>query len=213
MANFSLFFPKLMEHEGGYVDHPADPGGETYAGVARAYNPQWPGWKLVDAAKTKLGLRSPVASTSYAAINKALAMEPTMKPQLSSFYEKLYWDALQLDLVKSQALAEQLADHAASAGTGRPPKMLQFAANQVLGKKQLMVDGQIGPKTIAAINSVDQGKLLKAFVQLRRDFYEYRAGVRTPAPAVLALLVDLNLRPDPKSKVFLNSWLARLPKL
>jgi lysozyme family protein len=106
-----------------------------------------------------------------------------------------------------------MADHGASSGTGRPPKMIQFAVNQVLGTKLLLVDGQLGAKSISAINTVDQPALLKAFVQLRRDFYEYRAAVRTPAPAVLALLKDLNLRPDAKSKVFLNSWLARLPKL
>jgi len=213
MADFKLFFPKLMSHEGGYVDHPADPGGETYAGVARVYNPQWAGWKLVDAVKKKLGLTSPVAKSGYAAINKALALEPAMKPALLAFYESLYWDKLGLDYVTNQQLAEQLADHGTSAGTGRPPKMIQFAVNQVAGAKLLLVDGQMGPKTLAAINAADQPKLLRAFVQLRRDFYEYRAAVRTPAPAVLALLQGLNLRPDPKSKVFLNSWLARLPKV
>jgi len=213
MADFKLFFPKLMGHEGGYVDHPADPGAETYGGVARAYNPQWAGWALVDAAKKKLGLHSPVPAASYPALNKALAAEPTMKATLSNFYERLYWDALHLDSVSSQALAEQLADHAASAGTARPPRMIQFAANQVAGKPLLVVDGQLGPKTLAAINSLDQTKLLRAFVELRRAFYRYRAGVATPAADVLALLKSLNLRPDAASKVFLNSWLARLPNV
>jgi lysozyme family protein len=227
MAEFALFFPKLMGHEGGYVNHPADPGAETYAGVARAYNPQWPGWALVDAAKKKLMLVAPIPTNKYAALNKELAAQPTMRGLLLSFYEKLYWDALSLDLVKNQLLAEQMADHGASAGTGRPPKMIQFAVNQVIAAEKadadkvgagetmtpLVVDGQLGAKSILAINAIDQAKLLKAFVQLRRDFYEYRAAVRTPAPAVLALLQGLNLRPDPKSKVFLKSWLARLPKL
>jgi len=213
MADFKLFFPKLMGHEGGYVNHPADPGAETYAGVARAYNPTWPGWPLVDAAKKKLMLVAPIPAAKYAAINKELAAQPSMRGLLMSFYEKLYWDALRLDSVTSQLLAEQMADHGASAGTGRPPKMVQFAVNQVAGTKLLLVDGQLGAKSLSAINTVDQAKLLKAFVQLRRDFYEYQAAVRTPAPAVLALLQELNLRPDPKSKVFLNSWLARLPKV
>lgn len=227
MANFNLFFPKLMGHEGGYVDHPADPGGETYAGVARVYNPQWAGWPLVDAAKKKLGLTSPVAVGKYAAINKELAAQGGLKPLLMSFYKRLYWDALGLDGVRDQLLAEQLADHGTSAGTGRPPRMLQFAVNQVIAAEKvdadtvgagetltpLVVDGQLGPKSLAAINALEPAKLVKAFVQLRRDFYEYRAGVRTPAAPVLALLQALALRPDPKSKVFLNSWLARLPKV
>lgn len=214
MANFNLFFPKLMGHEGGYVDHPSDPGGETYAGVARAYNPQWPGWQVVDATKRRLGLHSPVPSTSYPALNRELAAQSaTIRPLLTSFYKSSYWDVLKLDGVSNQLLAEQLADHGASAGTTRPPRMIQFAVNQVAGSPLLVVDGQLGPKTLAAINSVDQVKLLRAFVQLRRAFYQYRAAVAVPAADVLALLEALNLRPDPKSKVFLNSWLARLPKV
>jgi hypothetical protein len=101
MADFTLFFPKLMGHEGGYVNHPADPGAETYAGVARAYNPQWPGWPLVDAAKKKLMLVAPIPTSKYAALNKELMAQPTMRGLLLSFYEKLYWDALSLDLVKN----------------------------------------------------------------------------------------------------------------
>jgi lysozyme family protein len=33
MASFDLFLPTLLKHEGGYVDDPEDPGGETNKGV------------------------------------------------------------------------------------------------------------------------------------------------------------------------------------
>jgi lysozyme family protein len=36
MANFDLFLPLLLEFEGGYVDDPEDPGGETNKGVTMA---------------------------------------------------------------------------------------------------------------------------------------------------------------------------------
>ncbi|MVN78909.1 hypothetical protein GO988_21480 [Hymenobacter sp. HMF4947] len=212
MADFQHFLPGLMGREGGYVDHPADPGKETYAGVARAYNPQWRGWALVDAVKTKLCLHSPVPAAKYAAINQALHGNAEMQVLISAFYKASYWDELQLDHVSSQALAEQMADHGTNAGTSRPAKMIQFAVNQVAGKPLLVVDGQLGMKSVTAINAADQAKLLKAFVQLRRDHYEYRTGVRTPAPDVLALLKSLKVVPDPTQKVFLKSWLARLPK-
>lgn len=36
--DFNLAFDKLMGHEGGYVNHPSDPGGETQWGISkRAY--------------------------------------------------------------------------------------------------------------------------------------------------------------------------------
>jgi lysozyme family protein len=213
MALFELFLPGLLRREGGYVNHPADPGAETYAGVARAYNPQWPGWPLVDAVKKKLNLGSFIPVAKYGLINKELAAEPRMKPLLSSFYKAAYWDALKLDYVTNQVLAEQMADHGTNAGPSRPAKMIQFAVNEAAGKALLVVDGQIGPKTLSAINAADQAKLLKAFVQLRRDHYEYRTAVRTPKPDVVALLKSLNVKPDPSQKIFLNSWLARLPKL
>lgn len=37
--NFDQAFEKLIGHEGGYVDNPADPGGETKFGVSRRAYP------------------------------------------------------------------------------------------------------------------------------------------------------------------------------
>jgi len=37
--NFDKAFEKLIGHEGGYVDHPADPGGETKFGVTKRTYP------------------------------------------------------------------------------------------------------------------------------------------------------------------------------
>ena len=47
MANFNQAFKKVMSAEGGYVNDPDDPGGETYKGVARKMNPRWSGWAIV----------------------------------------------------------------------------------------------------------------------------------------------------------------------
>ena len=37
--NFDLAFDRLMEHEGGYVNNPADPGGETKYGISKRSYP------------------------------------------------------------------------------------------------------------------------------------------------------------------------------
>lgn len=43
MANYPELFEKCIEvilrHEGGYVNHPADPGGETNMGIAKKFYP------------------------------------------------------------------------------------------------------------------------------------------------------------------------------
>ncbi len=36
MASFDLFLPMLLQNEGGYVDNPNDPGGETNKGITMA---------------------------------------------------------------------------------------------------------------------------------------------------------------------------------
>lgn len=37
--NFDLAFERLIGHEGGYVNHPADPGGETKFGITKRTYP------------------------------------------------------------------------------------------------------------------------------------------------------------------------------
>lgn len=37
--NFDLAFERLIGHEGGYVNHPSDPGGETKFGVTKSSYP------------------------------------------------------------------------------------------------------------------------------------------------------------------------------
>jgi lysozyme family protein len=36
---FDKIIPVILKHEGGYVNHPKDPGGETKYGIAKRYNP------------------------------------------------------------------------------------------------------------------------------------------------------------------------------
>ena len=39
MTNFDLFFDRLIGHEGGYVNNPKDPGGETNWGISKRSYP------------------------------------------------------------------------------------------------------------------------------------------------------------------------------
>lgn len=45
MAEFTEAFEEMIRNEGGYVLHnvAGDSGGDTYAGVARRYHPNWAG--------------------------------------------------------------------------------------------------------------------------------------------------------------------------
>ena len=53
MADFDKALELTLKAEGGYVDDPDDPGGETYKGISRSRNPKWQGWINVDLLKAK----------------------------------------------------------------------------------------------------------------------------------------------------------------
>ena len=211
MADFTHFLPKLLAAEGGYCHTPGDAGQETWRGVARAFHPSWPGWELVDLAKKRLGLASPVPPTAYARLNQSLAADPLLAARVRALYKGLYWDALRLDNCASQAVAEQLADHGVNAGTTRPPRMLQYVLRQ-LGHSDVAEDGCLGPHTLAAANACPAPALFQALAELRRDFYRYRAGaLALPlADPLRGLFERLRLRPDGGQRKFLGSWLARV---
>ncbi len=74
-------------------------------------------------------------------------------------YSKRYWDKLKLDDIEewSPRIAAELADTGINMGTGRAGRFLQRSLN-VLNNKQmyysdLVVDGQVGAKTIKALKS------------------------------------------------------------
>jgi lysozyme family protein len=215
MADFTRYFPILLANEGGYCHDAQDPGGETYRGIARAANPQWGGWPAIDAVKARLGLTSPVPRPSWSSLNKALLTEAALAASINTFYKAAYWNPLGLDAVGCQCLAEQLADHGVNAGTARPAKMLQYLLSTEFGAAGMVVDGKIGPRTIAALNAANAEAFYQRFVAMRQAFYQYRAGTYTPAEAsALApwhafFRNVLHLSTDARMKKFLASWLSR----
>lgn len=213
MANFSAYFPELLRNEGNYCHTPGDAGGETYRGITRTYNGTWPGWAVIDAAKQKLGLTSPVGRASWGALNTALGADSALSTRIQQFYKHSYWDSLHLDQVHSQSIAEQLADHGVNAGTGRAAKMLQYLLTTQFDAR-LVIDGKIGPQTIAALNDVSPALFFLSLVELRRAFYYYLASHElTSTPNMGAwsdfLHTTLKVRPNPAMQKFLPAWLSR----
>ena len=122
-ANFDKALAYVLEHEGGYVNHPRDPGGETNRGVTKA---------VYDAYR-KVRAR-PIQSVKY--ITDA---------EVKAIYKFQYWDKVQGDYLPA-GLDYAVFDFAVNSGVGRASKYLQA----VLGVAQ---DGQIGAKTLAAIDN------------------------------------------------------------
>jgi lysozyme family protein len=94
MANFLPAFEAMMKNEGGYVLHdvPGDRGGMTYAGIARNMNPQWPGWRLID------------------------AKQDVPAQLVRDFYKPGYWDNIRGDEIQHQSIAQAIFDFQVNAG-------------------------------------------------------------------------------------------------
>lgn len=89
--DFGNVLGHTLQFEGGYVNDPADSGGETFRGISRQSWPDWPGWKLIDQAKTA-GLKSAQA------INSRFADDSQMAGLVEDFYRKNFWAPLDGDV-------------------------------------------------------------------------------------------------------------------
>jgi lysozyme family protein len=151
MADFKLFFPTLLQHEGGFVNDPVDPGGATNKGVT--------------------------FGTFKGCAQRLLTIAPTLDAlkalsddQAGVIYKALYWDAVKGDQVSLQPLANIVFDFQVNAGN-RSAKLLQQVLNDLGTTPPLAVDGAIGNGTLAALRAIDQKAVYARFKQYRADYY------------------------------------------
>ncbi len=152
---------EVLKHECFYSNISNDKGGETYAGISRKFHPSWPGWALIDKEKMRYG--------GYLKRNYEIT-HPLMKGYIQSFYKEKFWDKINLSKVKDENLQNIIFDAYVNSG-GNGIKVLQRTLNTVFGKK-LVVDGAIGPITIATINSVNAKLFFDAFKLARESYYK-----------------------------------------
>lgn len=152
MANFGLFWPRLVQNEGYYAHKPRDSGGETFMGISRNNFPNWSGWQIVDAMRSTPNFPD------------CLKQSSSLKEKVIEFYKPTFWDAIYGDDITSQVIAEFIADWAINAGVSVPVKHLQ----EIVG---VTVDGKMGAITLGALNNADQRALFDSLRDARLNFY------------------------------------------
>jgi len=124
--NWDNSFAAVLKHEGGFVNHPKDPGGMTNLGVTKA---AWEGYvgKPVDEA-----------------FMRKLTPE-VVKP----FYKTMYWDKIKGDQLPN-GVDYAAYDLAVNSGVGRAAKFLQtiagVTADGVLGPKSMGAIRECNPE-------------------------------------------------------------------
>lgn len=135
--NFEIAYERTLRWEGGYVNDPDDPGGETIFGISRRNNPKWIGWATVDSFKKKL---NPAAWREV--FNKNSMLE-----QLAyDYYKHNYWRK-KFENIKSQSLVNSIFDFGVNAGLKTSIKTFQATLPTYTGK----IDGIIGPITLRSV--------------------------------------------------------------
>ena len=102
-SNWDSAFKLMLASEGGFVNHPSDPGGMTNLGVTKA---TWEAW--VGRESNEKEMRS---------------LTPEMVEPL---YKRKFWDACKCDEMPS-GIDYLVFDFAVNAGPGRSAKILQTA--------------------------------------------------------------------------------------
>jgi lysozyme family protein len=164
-TRFLRAMAKVFAWEGGFVDNPKDPGGATKYGISLRWL-QGEGIDIDGDGKVD------------AADVKALDVE-----KAEELYHAHFWRAA-YDQIRDEGVASYVFDMAVNMGHERAHQIAQEACGAV-------ADGQLGPRSVEALNAQDPKVLSRKMRDLRATFYRDLA------------------KKKPALAVFLRGWLAR----
>ncbi len=134
MAKFEKFAGKLLQSEGGYVNHPLDKGGPTKYGVILTV------WKEHGYDKDDDG---DIDAEDVKLITEDDAYQ---------IAKEIFWDYFQADKIVNQSVAAFIVDWGYNSGRKTVAKKVQEVLN-------LPEDGIVGSRTLVAINQSHQEQL------------------------------------------------------
>jgi len=152
-----VLITRVMNREGGYVDHPADRGGPTNYGVTQATLSAYRGEN----------------------VSKKDVKDLTER-EARDIYEQNYWIEPGFSQMghRSLHLIDAIFDAAINHGTKNAVQMLQRA----IGENP---DGLLGPVTLGTLNTMQDQEVMARFIGQRVIFYG-RLITRDPSQAAFA---------------------------
>ncbi|TPN11740.1 glycoside hydrolase family 108 protein [Mesorhizobium sp. B2-1-2] len=139
---------KLLVHEGGYVNHPSDPGGPTNKGVTQ---------RVYDAYRKGKGQRARSV--------KSITMD-----EVYEIYDRQYWDAVKGDQLPD-GVDYVVLDGAVNSGVRQSVMWLQRALGAAYKGR---IDGSMGFSTLEALKTVNNhDALVDRICDIRLNFLRH----------------------------------------
>lgn len=144
-ANFEACLTEVLKHEGGFVNHPKDPGGMTNLGVTKTTYEDWIGH----------------------AVNEKIMRSLTVS-HVRALYRAKYWEMVKCDDLP-QGLDMCVFDFAVNAGPNRAARYLQKMVGAepdgVIGPKTLSLVMQY-------VRGHGRDYAVMHYQDMRRDYYK-----------------------------------------
>lgn len=155
---------RVLEREGGYVDHPLDKGGPTNKGITLMTLTEWLGHP-----PTLADLRDILPETARAIYFEKFMLDPG------------------ISAISDDNIREIVFDAAVNSGPVNAIKILQRALNTDLSE-HLTVDGVLGPKTLEVVNDLHVEYAMKFCLALCAQRLRFYANIIrvNPQQAVFA---------------------------
>jgi len=141
-SSYDAALARLLAHEGGYTNHPADPGGPTNFGITIA------------------DYRKYVKPGASAADVRAMTVE-----EAKAIYRDKYWAAQRCDVLPA-GVDNAVFDYGVNSGIGRSGRVL----HRVLGLRD--DDWRTGDDVLAALARRDTGKVIVTICDERLRFLQ-----------------------------------------
>ena len=157
----------LIEREGGYVNHPSDPGGRTNLGVTQR---TWEAWTGKPASEQE--------------------MRGLTRPMVAPLYRKRYWDAVEGDKLPP-ALALCVFDFGVNAGPSRAIRYLQTMVGAAADGK---IGPQTLAAVTGFVHKHGEAEAVKRYQEARRGYYRSLGNFKTFGKGWLRRVAEVEAR-------------------
>ena len=191
MSTFEAAIVTVLHHEGGLSDNPNDPGGVTNFGISLR-------WALaVQGEEPEMKLLLDMDSDGDVDRDDIRYLTEDVAKEL---YRSQWWDKFKYGDLLYQTVATKVFDTSVNVGARQAHKFLQRAMRSV-GRKTLVDDGILGPKTLVEVNGANPREVVIALRSELAGFYRALI-MRHNALRKRGVTVE-------DFSVFKNGWLER----